>query len=261
MADGKTEAHEQTRGEKIALLVINQMVSEYEALLEAGTAPDVPVWLADHQDLYDKFGADLARPIQGAWLIHERKRLLAVGVRSLREYALAVVEGADEQEAFDRGRRGEGTPLHDMLPDAPLFDVLYVRHKEGLVRYPFPAAEWIRGLFAEHDGWRRCDPTGISDRILDESSRRVAKHGVQWMNWPEAREWGLVDEALAWCEGVEGVGGRLPLGSDPDFARPCVQAYGLMLLGDMVPKVLGVLDLPPKDGRRRFLFFGMRSVP
>lgn len=259
MEDGKPEDQKQTRDEKIALLVINQLVSEYEKMLEAGTAPDVPVWLAEHRDLYDKFGADLARPIQGAWLIHERKRLLTQ-VHCIREYALAVVEGDSEQEAFARGKRGEGVPLHDMLPDAPLFDHFYAGDKEGRTSRP-DASEWIRGLFAEHDGWQRGDATGIADRILEASNEKIAKHGVRWLrDWPEARTWGLVNEALAWCDGIEGIGGRLPLGPDPDFARPCAQAIGLMLLGHRQPRVLGLLDLPPKDGRRRFLFFGMRSV-
>jgi len=257
--DGKTEATKQTRGEKIALLVINQLVSEYEKALEAGTAPDVPVWLAEHKELYDKFGADLARPIQGAWLIHERKRFLTQ-VRSIREYALAIVEGETEQEAFARGKQGEGTPLHDILPDAPLFDAFYASDKAGRTRRPEPA-EWIRGLFAEHDGWQRADPTGLADRILKASNEKIRKHGVQWLrDWPEAQTWGLVDEALAWCDGIEGLGGRLPLGPDPNFARPCAQAIGLMLIEPLAPRALGVLNLPPKDGRRRFLFFGTRNV-
>ena len=81
----------------------------------------------------------------------------------------------------------------------------------------------------------------------------MMRHGAEWLRWHGLM--GAVHETLKADPSDEYV-----VGDDQEFASVCAQAIGLLLLGDLPPQALGVLDLPPKDGCRRFLFFGTRSV-
>lgn len=230
---------------------IAELVSEYVGLLNSGE-PSIPL---PEKFVRDKeLDGDLLKDVflyaSAAYDLHMEN--FRSRVRSIREYALAIVEGESEQEAFARGKRGEGFPVHDASPGGLLFDQFYRRDKEDQTRRP-DQAEWIRGLFAEHDGWQRADPTGLAERIERLAEDRMLRHGTEWLGWH--RLMGPLHETLTADSSYEQM-----LGGDPEFARVCAQAVGLMLLGDIPPRALGVLDLPPKDGRRRFLFFGMRRV-
>lgn len=246
MEDGKSEDPKQTMNERVS-----DLVSEYVGLLDSGDGRfPLPEKFVRDKDLDGAVLLAVLLKTRMAFDLHlERFRSQ---VRSIREYALAMVEGNSEQEAFARGKRGEGTPLHDEPPGGSLFDRFYRRDKEGLTSRP-DSAEWVRGLFAEHDGWQRSDPTGLAERIERLAEDRMMRHGTDWLRSNGIM--GHVHETL-----TADPSDKYVLGDDPEVAVVCAHAVGLMLIEPLAPRTLGLLDLPPKDGRRRFLFFGMRSV-
>lgn len=180
-------------------------------------------------------------------------------------FVYAVVEGADEGDAFSRGLAGEAVPLESFASGGvPALDRFRWAHS-GRVIACHMEEEWSKAFFGLYvpDGpvdewpevpWERVDASGLVLCVAEAVSSGSLTKGLGQLILRSLVE---ADEELDENQG-DGLG-RVDLGRlDPEFVRVCVQAIAVLHVGEEPKGKAAVLELPKAAGHieRRFLFFG-----
>lgn len=164
----------------------------------------------------------------------------------LREFALAVVPGSDEEDAFQNGEQGLGVPLQKCIQKSPLFSFLYAGAPSTIVD-----KEWVKSFFMEQSGWQHVDTSHLAERYYkflteDPKRHRSVLDLLVYATLPGEHE--------APCNPEE------YLQSRPEFRVPCTRALAILLMHELPEGVLGCIELLVSGSSRCFLFFGMRRV-